>query len=91
MIQRRPRVGGLKTRIDNHTFRATGITTYLNNNSTAVPFIANDESPRTQALMLGGLLKFRLTRLRRSRFKGCRCESISAHSASGRGRSPTKA
>jgi hypothetical protein len=29
MIQRRARVAGIKTRIGNHTFRATGITAYL--------------------------------------------------------------
>jgi hypothetical protein len=32
MIQRRTRGTGIKTRIGNHTFRATGITAYLKNN-----------------------------------------------------------
>ena len=31
MIQRRAAVAGIKTRIGNHTFRATGITPYLKN------------------------------------------------------------
>ena len=31
MIQRHARAAGLKTKIGNHTFRATGITAYLKN------------------------------------------------------------
>jgi len=31
MIQRRPRAAGLRTKISAHSFRATGITTYLQN------------------------------------------------------------
>ena len=40
---------GIKTRIGNHTFRATGITAYLKNKGTleAGQRIANHESPRT--------------------------------------------
>ena len=34
MIQRRSAAIGIKTRIGNHTFRATGITAYLKNNGT---------------------------------------------------------
>jgi integrase/recombinase XerD len=34
MIQRRTRGTGIKTRIGNHTFRATGITAYLKNKGT---------------------------------------------------------
>lgn len=45
------RVGGtvIKTRIENHTFRATGITVYVKNKGTleAAQHIANHESPRT--------------------------------------------
>jgi integrase/recombinase XerD len=43
---------GIKTRIRNHTFRATGITAYLENNGTpeAAQHIANHESPRTTKL-----------------------------------------
>jgi integrase len=43
---------GIKTRIGNHTFRATGITAYLKNNGTpqAAQHIANHESPRTMKL-----------------------------------------
>jgi integrase/recombinase XerD len=52
MIQRRAQAVGLKTRIGNHTFRATGITAYLKNNGTleAAQHIANHESPRTTKL-----------------------------------------
>ena len=31
MIQRRAKAAGIKTKIGNHTFRATGITAYLKN------------------------------------------------------------
>src|SRR4051812_3749699 len=34
MIQRRARAAGIRTRIGNHTFRATGITAYLKNGGT---------------------------------------------------------
>ncbi len=52
MIQRRTRSTGIKTRIGNHTFRATGITAYLKNKGTleAAQHIANHESPRTTKL-----------------------------------------
>jgi integrase/recombinase XerD len=52
MIQRRAADAGIKTRIGNHTFRATGITAYLNNSGTleAAQHIANHESPRTTKL-----------------------------------------
>jgi len=52
MIQRRTRGTGIKTRIGNHTFRATGITAYLKNKGTleAALHIANHESPRTTKL-----------------------------------------
>ena len=48
MIQRRAAAAGIKTRIGNHTFRATGITAYLKNKGTleAAQHIANHESPR---------------------------------------------
>ena len=52
MIQRRTRDTGIKTRIGNQTFRATGITGYLKNKGTleAAQDIANHESPRTTKL-----------------------------------------
>ena len=52
MIQRRASDAGIKTRIGNHTFRATGITAYLKNKGTleAAQHIANHESPRTTKL-----------------------------------------
>jgi site-specific recombinase XerD len=52
MIQRRARAAGIKTRIGNHTFRATGITTYLKNSGKleTAQHIASHESPRTTKL-----------------------------------------
>jgi len=52
MIQRRATAVDLKTKIGNHTFRATGITAYLKNKGTleAAQHIANHESPRTTKL-----------------------------------------
>jgi integrase len=52
MIQRRAADAGIKTRIGNHTFRATGITAYLKNKGTLehAQTIANHSSPRTTKL-----------------------------------------
>jgi site-specific recombinase XerD len=52
MIQRRARAAGIKTRIGNHTFRATGITTYLRNDGKLehAQAMANHASPRTTKL-----------------------------------------
>jgi site-specific recombinase XerD len=53
MIQRRADDAGIKTRIGNHTFRATGITAYLKNPNSKLEVaqhIANHESPRTTKL-----------------------------------------
>ena len=52
MIQRRTRGTGIRTRIGDHTFRATGITAYLKNNGTleAAQHIAEHEPPRTTKL-----------------------------------------
>ncbi len=52
MIQRRAENAGVKTRIGNHTFRATGITAYLKNGGTLeyAQQIANHSSPRTTKL-----------------------------------------
>lgn len=52
MIQRRARAAGIKTRIGNHTFRATGITAYLKNGGQleTAQHIAAHESPRTTKL-----------------------------------------
>jgi integrase len=52
MIQRRARAAGIETRIGNHTFRATGITTYLKNSGKLemAQHIASHESPRTTKL-----------------------------------------
>lgn len=52
MIQRRARAADIKTRICNHTFRATGITTYLTNEGKLehAQSIANHSSPRTTKL-----------------------------------------
>ena len=52
MIQRRATAAGIKTKIGNHTFRATGITAYLKNSGKleVAQHIANHESPRTTKL-----------------------------------------
>jgi integrase/recombinase XerD len=52
MIQRRAEAAGIRTRIGNHTFRATGITAYLKNSGKLeiAQHIANHESPRTTKL-----------------------------------------
>jgi site-specific recombinase XerD len=52
MIQRHAEVAGIKTRIGNHTFRATGITAYLKNNGLLehAQTLANHASPRTTKL-----------------------------------------
>jgi integrase/recombinase XerD len=52
MIQRRARAAGIRTRIGNHTFRATGITAYLKNGGTheKAAMIANHASTRTTQL-----------------------------------------
>ncbi len=52
MIQRRALAAGIKTRIGNHTFRATGITAYLKNGGKleTAQHIAGHESPRTTKL-----------------------------------------
>lgn len=52
MIRRRAKAAGTKTKIGCHTFRATGITTYLENGGTLehAQQIAAHESPRTTKL-----------------------------------------
>jgi site-specific recombinase XerD len=52
MIQRRAAAAGIKTKIGNHTFRATGITAYLKNKGTLehAQLLANHASPRTTKL-----------------------------------------
>ncbi|MGA2335639.1 MAG: tyrosine-type recombinase/integrase [Terriglobales bacterium] len=52
MIQRRAGAAGIKTRIGNHTFRATRITAYLENRGKVeiAQHIANHESSRTTKL-----------------------------------------
>lgn len=52
MIKRRAKAVGLPASICNHTFRATGITTYLQNNGSleVAQIIANHESPTTTRL-----------------------------------------
>jgi site-specific recombinase XerD len=53
MIQRRARVARIKTKIGNHSFRATGITAYLKNPNSRLEVaqhLANHESPRTTKL-----------------------------------------
>ena len=52
MVRRRAKAAGIKTRIGNHTFRATGITAYLKNGGTLerAAAIANHASTRTTQL-----------------------------------------
>jgi site-specific recombinase XerD len=52
MIKRRARQAGVPDNIGNHTFRAAGITTYLQNGGTIenAARIANHESTRTTQL-----------------------------------------
>jgi integrase/recombinase XerD len=52
MIQRRAKAAKIKTKICNHTFRATGITAYMKNGGKleTAQQIANHESPRTTKL-----------------------------------------
>lgn len=52
MIQRRALAAGIRTKIGNHTFRATGITAYLKNGGKLeiAQHIAAHESPRTTKL-----------------------------------------
>ena len=52
MLQRRAALAGLSTDVCNHTFRATGITTYLKNGGTLerAATIANHSSTRTTQL-----------------------------------------
>lgn len=52
MIQRRVKAAGIETKICNHSFRGTGITTYLSNNGTLekAQNMAGHESPRTTKL-----------------------------------------
>lgn len=52
MIRRRAKAAGIKTKIGNHTFRATGITAYLKNGGTLeiAQQIAAHESSRTTGL-----------------------------------------
>lgn len=52
MVKRRARAAGIITRINNHTFRATGITAYLFNNGTLekAAKMANHASTRTTQL-----------------------------------------
>jgi site-specific recombinase XerD len=52
MIRRRPPAAGIKTKIGNHTFRATGITAYLKNGGTLekAASMANHASTRTTQL-----------------------------------------
>jgi integrase/recombinase XerD len=52
MVKRRARAAGVSERICNHTFRATGITAYLENGGTIekAQQIAAHESPKTTKL-----------------------------------------
>ena len=59
MIQRRARAAGIKTRTGNHTFRATGITTYLKN--------AGNTPRRWRTILRRGRRRFTIDARRRFR------------------------
>jgi integrase len=52
MIQRRARAAGIKTKVGNHSLRATGITDYFKSEGTLehAQAMANHSSPRTTKL-----------------------------------------
>ena len=52
MVQKWTSLAGIETKVCNHTFRGTGITTYLSNSGTLekAQQMANHESPRTTKL-----------------------------------------
>jgi integrase len=52
MIRRRAKAVGIETKVGNHTFRATGITTFLTNGGTLenAALLANHASTRTTQL-----------------------------------------
>ena len=52
MIQRRAKAAGIKTKIGNHSWRATGITAYMKNGGLLehAQQLANHSSPRTTKL-----------------------------------------
>lgn len=61
---------GLIVHVSNHSFRATGITAYLNNGGTLenAKAMAAHESPRTTELSTEPVTRLRSTRLSGSRF-----------------------
>jgi len=68
MIQRRARGAGIKTKISCHSFRATGITTYLQNGGKleVAQQMAGHESARTTGLYDAVTMRSNATRSRRS-------------------------
>jgi integrase/recombinase XerD len=71
MIQRRAADAGIKTRISNHIFRATGITAYLKNNDRWRPrsSLPITRVPGRRSFTTGGAMKFHSTKSRRFRSK----------------------
>jgi integrase len=71
MIKRRAQAAGLPYSTCCHTFRATGITTYLENGGTLehAQTIANHESPRTTKLTIALARSFRSTKWKGSESK----------------------
>jgi site-specific recombinase XerD len=65
IVRLRAKAAGIETRIGNHTFRATGITTYLKNSGRleVAQHIANHESPRRPNSTTGAKMIFLWTRL----------------------------
>jgi integrase len=69
MVRRRAKDSGIPTKVCNHTFRATGITAYLNNGGSLenAQAMAAHESPRTT--MTVRTIRSRSTKSRKSEFK----------------------
>jgi site-specific recombinase XerD len=71
ILQRRARDAGIPTAVCNHTFRATGITAYLDNGGSLenAQAMAAHESPRTTKLYDAPTIRSRSMRSRRLVFK----------------------
>jgi site-specific recombinase XerD len=75
MIRRRARAAGIKTKVSNHTFRATGITTYLKSGGSLenAAAMANHASTRTTSSTIAGPTMSALMKLSGFRFEMTTC------------------
>ena len=76
MVRRRAVAAGIAAPIGNHSFRATGITNFLENGGTLehAQDMAAHANPRTTRLMIGGKNGSRRRRWRRFGFDIAHCE-----------------